>query len=94
MQFLIVAYDGKDTGAPGRRMAAREAHLAGARRRKAEGYTVAGGAILDDEGRMIGSAAIVDYPSRAELDAWLKTDPYVTGGVWVDIQVQPFRQAV
>ena len=43
---------------------------------------------------MIGSAAIVEYPSRAELDAWLASDPYVTGGVWVDIQVQPFRQAV
>ncbi len=94
MQFLVLAYDGKDAAAPARRLAAREAHLAGARRRKAEGRTVAGGAILDEEGRMIGSAAIVDYPSRAELNEWLKTDPYVTGGVWVDIQVQPFRQAV
>lgn len=94
MQFLVIAYDGKDAAAPARRLAAREAHLAGARRRKAEGRTVARGAILDEDGRMIGSAAIVDYPSRAELNEWLKNDPYVTGGVWVDIQVQPFRQAV
>lgn len=94
MQFLVIAYDGTDAEAAQRRQAAREAHLAGARRRKAEGRTVAGGAILDEAGRMIGSAAIVDYPSRDELDTWLRTDPYVTGGVWVNIQVQPFRQAV
>ena len=94
MQFLVIAYDGSDAAAPARRLAAREAHLAGARQRKAQGRTVAGGAILNDNGEMIGSAAIVEYPSRAELDAWLAPDPYVTGGVWVDIQVQPFRQAV
>jgi uncharacterized protein YciI len=94
MQFLVIAYDGKDAGASERRLAARDAHLAGARRRKAEGRTVAGGAILDDNGQMIGSAIIVNYPSRTELDEWLQSDPYVTGGVWVDIQVQPFRQAV
>lgn len=94
MQFLVIAYDGTDAAAPARRLAAREAHLAGARRRKAQGHTVAGGAILNDAGSMIGSAVIVEYPSRAELNEWLTTDPYVTGGVWVDIQVQPFRQAV
>lgn|GEM_PF-5809445 len=27
MQFMIIAYDGTDEGAPGRRMAAREEHL-------------------------------------------------------------------
>ena len=30
----------------------------------------------------------------AVLDTWLQTDPYVTGGVWVDIDVQPYRPAV
>lgn len=43
---------------------------------------------------MIGSAVIVDFPSRAELDDWLKNDPYVTGGVWQKIEVRPFRAAV
>jgi uncharacterized protein YciI len=42
---------------------------------------------------MIGSAAIAQFATRAELDAWLRTDPYVTGGVWQDIEVIPYRVA-
>ena len=38
---------------------------------------------------------VCEFPSRKELDEWLKMDPYVTGGVWqrIDIsraQVAPF----
>ncbi len=44
-----------------------------------------GGAILDDDGRMIGSATIVEFPDRAAVDAWLARDPYVTGKVWQKI---------
>ena len=42
---------------------------------------------------MICSACIVAFPSRAELDEWLRTDPYVTGYVWRRINVVPFRVA-
>lgn len=94
MQFLVTAYDGTDPEAPARRQAAREAHLAGARRLTREGRILVGGAILDDAGEMIGSCCVVDFPSRADVDAWLQTDPYVTGGVWQKIDVLPFRAAV
>jgi uncharacterized protein YciI len=93
MQFLIIAYDGTDEGAPGRRLAVREAHLANARRLAAEGRIIEGGAILDEEGRMIGSAVFADFPSRAALDDWLRSDPYVTGDVWRTIEVRPLRLA-
>ena len=53
-----------------------------------------GGAILDDDGRMVGSVALVDFPSREDLDRWLATDPYVTEGVWRHIEVRPFRVAL
>jgi uncharacterized protein YciI len=43
---------------------------------------------------MIGSAAIAEFASRAELDAWLARDPYVTQGVWQRIEIRPFRLAV
>jgi uncharacterized protein YciI len=33
----------------------------------------------------------VDFASREALDQWLKNDPYVIGGVWVDIEVKPIR---
>ncbi|MCU0554796.1 MAG: hypothetical protein MUF17_08555 [Syntrophales bacterium] len=34
---------------------------------------------------------VVDFPTRADVDAWLKTEPYVTGGVWKKIEVLPAR---
>ena len=37
---------------------------------------------------------MADFPSREELDAWLDHDPYVTGGVWQQVEVAPFRVAV
>jgi uncharacterized protein YciI len=94
MQFVVTAFDGTDEGALARRQAAREAHLKLAEGLTREGRILMGGAILDDAGRMIGSTLIVDFPSRAALDAWLKTDPYTTGGVWKTVEVRPFRVAV
>ncbi len=94
MQFMIVAYDGTDEGALNRRLAVRDSHIAGAIELKNKGNLIAGGAILDDAGRMIGSTTSVAFESRAELDAWLERDPYVTGDVWRDITITPIRLAV
>ena len=94
MQFMIVAYDGTDEGALNRRLAVRDLHIAGAIELKNKGNLIAGGAILDDAGRMIGSTTYVDFESRAELDAWLERDPYVTGDVWRDITITPIRLTV
>ncbi len=94
MQFLVVNWDGTDAGAPARRRAVREAHLEGARQRAESGMLICGGALLDDGGEMIGSACIVEVESRAELDEWLATDPYVTGNVWQKTEITPFRRAV
>jgi len=93
-QYVIIAYDGTDDAALDRRMAVRPAHLANVAPMVEAGSLKAGGAILDDAGRMIGSVSIADFPDRAALDHWLATDPYVTGGVWQKIEVQPFRLAV
>lgn len=91
MQFLVIGYDGTDDKATERRMAVREAHLAGVTKMKEEGKAVYGVAILNDREQMIGSALVVDMPTRADVDAWLKTEPYVTGGVWKKIEVLPAR---
>ncbi len=93
MQYLVIAWDGTDADALNRRLAAREAHLDGVKALKAEGKLLVGGAILDDEGKMIGSSVIVDFPSRADLDAWLQNDPYTKGNVWQRVEVRPFRAA-
>ena len=91
MQYLVIAYDGTDDKAPERRMAAREAHLAGIVKMKEEGKAIYGVAILNDREQMIGSALVVDFPTRAAVDAWLKTEPYVVGDVWRKIDSKPRR---
>lgn len=91
MEFLVIAYDGKDAGAKARRLNARPAHLDGIQVLRANGSFINGGAILDERGEMIGSTLYVDFPSREACDQWLKNDPYVTGGVWVDVEVKPIR---
>lgn len=91
MQFLVIGYDGKDEKATERRMAVREAHLAGVVRMKEEGIVLYGIAMLDDQERMVGSVMAMEFPSRAELDAWLKVEPYVVGNVWQKIDVYPAK---
>ncbi len=93
MQFLVLAHDGSDAEAPARRQMARADHLRGLRALKAAGNFIYGGALLDDQGAMIGSAIIFDFPDRAALDQALAQDPYVVGKVWQKIEVRPFRTA-
>ena len=91
MEYLVVAYDGKDPEAKDRRLAVRQAHLDGVKLMIKAGTFINGGAILDDSGEMIGSTLYVEFETRQELNHWLKEDPYVTGGVWVDVDVKPIR---
>ncbi len=93
-QYLVTAQDGTDSEAIARRMAARPAHMENIAPMVADGRLKAGGALLDDDGHMIGSVVIADFATRVDLDHWLATDPYITGGVWKTIDVKPFRLAV
>lgn len=93
MQFMVTAYDGSDADAPGRRLAARPAHLDRVKDAREAGNIIVGGAILDDDGQMIGSTIYVEFESRQALDDWLNQDPYVKGNVWQDITVTPIRLA-
>jgi len=92
MQFIVTAYDGKDADAVTRRLNARGEHLDGVKRLIKEGRHLFGAAILDDNGKMIGSIMVVDYPSQETLEnEWLKNEPYVTGNVWQDIDIKPCK---
>jgi uncharacterized protein YciI len=65
MQWLIIARDGKDDEAERRRLAARPAHLENAARLQAKGHLLVGGALIDHDGRMIGSACVAhSRPAR------------------------------
>ena len=94
MQFLVVARDGTDDEAIERRRRVRPTHLEAIAPLVEDGHVLVGGAILNDADEMIGSMLLVDFPDRAALDAWIEADPSVTGGVWNEIEVSPYRAAV
>jgi uncharacterized protein len=93
MQFILIAYDGTDPGAPNRRMSVRQEHLDKIAELKKGGEFLCGGAILNDEGKMIGSMILYEFPDRAALDERIRDEPYITKGVWKKIEIQPFRLA-
>ncbi len=84
MQFMIRALDGE--GRLARRMEVRPRHLEGME--KLRSHIVCAGGLLDGEGRMKGSVLILDFPSRADLDAYLASEPYVLEKVWEKIEVE------
>lgn len=91
MHYVIHAYDHPDN--LNHRMAVRPAHLDYVRGLKAKGRFLLGGALLDPEGRMIGSMLLLDLESNEQLQEYLRTDPYIVEGVWDKIDVKPFRPA-
>jgi uncharacterized protein len=93
MQFLLIAYDGKNPTALERRLRVRPAHIEKIGILKKNGEFIFGGAILDDKGKMIGSAIVYDFPDRATLDERLDEEPYITEGVWQKIEIMPFKLA-
>jgi uncharacterized protein YciI len=93
MQFLLVAFDGTDPEALERRMKARPEHLEKIAVLKKRGEFLLGGAILDENEKMIGSMIIYEFPDRVTLDESLKKEPYVVSGVWKRIEIRPYRLA-
>ncbi|WFF41744.1 hypothetical protein EVC62_09665 [Salinicola endophyticus] len=90
-QYAVVAHDYTDDDALDRRLANREAHLAGIRELARQGKFLSGGAFLDENGKMIGSNAHFQFEDRAALDAWLETEPYLTGRVWEHIEIREVK---
>lgn len=90
MQYVIIAYDYKDGGLE-RRLAVRDKHVKMGDEMKANGNYLMGAALLDDEGKMKGSVMIVDFPSRKEVDDYLKVEPYIVNKVWEKVEIIPCK---
>ena len=84
MQFLVKAYDEPDMLK--KRKKVRPRHLEGMK--KLGKQIICAGGLLDEEGRMKGSALVMEFPDRAALDAYLANEPYVDEGVWQKIEVE------
>jgi uncharacterized protein YciI len=94
MQFIVLAYDGVDENALARRMAAREAHLKLGKEMHDAGKWLYAAGILNDEGQMIGSMIVCDFPSRSEMQKqWLGREPYIAGKVWQKIDIRSAQTA-
>jgi uncharacterized protein YciI len=85
---MVIAYDGTDEQALERRLASRGIHLELAKEMFARKRWLYAAGILDDDGKMIGSMIVCDFPSRAALeDEWLNQEPYVIGNVWQRVEI-------
>jgi uncharacterized protein YciI len=93
MQFFLIAYDATDVEAPDRRMKSRAEHLEKIAHVKKAGQFLFGGAILDNNEKMIGSMIIYETTDRQELDELLFDEPYIYNKVWEKIEIRPFRMA-
>lgn len=89
MDFALICRDGP--GKVERRMAARAEHMAGLKSAKADGTIIDGGAMLDDEGNMVGSVVLCRFADRAALDAYLDREPYAREGIWGDVEIVEMR---
>jgi uncharacterized protein YciI len=87
MPFILIGRDGTDPDALSRRTAARPAHIAACDALAKAGQALLGFATVDGKGQMNGSVMVLDFKDRAALDAWLASEPYVTGKVWESIEV-------
>ncbi len=84
----MIGKDGTDADALGRRMAAREGHLAMAAEMKEKGRWLFAAAILTDDEKMAGSVIVCDFESKEALQTqWLDREPYVLGEVWKEITI-------
>ena len=84
MQFIIKAFD--SPGMLEKRMAVRPRHLEGMK--KLGKQIICAGGLLDDEGKMKGSALVLEFPDRTALDTYLQNEPYVVEGVWQKIEIE------
>ena len=92
-QYLITAFDGTDENAFERRMKVRPFHLEGAKKLKENGNFIIGGAMLNEEEKMIGSTMILQFENSSELQDWIDNEPYILEKVWQKFEVKPFRIA-
>ena len=81
---MIKAYDG--AGKLEKRMEVRPRHLEGMARLGA--HVICAGGLLDEEGKMKGSALIMEFADRSELEAYLADEPYVQEHVWEKIEIE------
>jgi hypothetical protein len=84
MLFVIIGRDGPN--GKSLRPGLRPAHLEHVRRYVPGGHIVLAGPLSDGAGSML----VVDFETIEDVDAMMKVDPYMMGGVFESVEVHPF----
>lgn len=98
MWYMILARDVESSQE--RRRVARPAHLARLETLRDAGRVLFAGPIpridAEDPGPAghAGSLVIARFASLAEARAWAADDPYMHGGVYAEVEVQPLRKVL
>lgn len=81
---MILGFDGPEGSA--RRKLHRSAHLARMDELDAEGRVILAGPLTDGAGSLI----VIEADSLAEVEAFIKDDPYVVHGIFERYEIHPF----
>ncbi len=98
MLYIIIGEDSKDSLS--KRAANREAHLERLHALKDQGRLVLAGpmpaidAVDPGPAGFTGSVIIAEFPSLAEAQRWADAEPYLSGGVYTQVTVQPFKKVL
>ena len=98
MLYAIIATDHKDSLPI--RQATREAHLKRIHQLRDQGRVILAGPhpAIDspDPGPngFTGSLMVLEFDSLEDAQQWVSEEPYLTAGVFADVQVKPFVQVV
>jgi uncharacterized protein YciI len=87
MLFAVIRHDHPNSLAL--RLAARPKHLEYLK--TVLDKIMYGGALLDHEGRQIGSMLIIDVVDKEAADAFADADPFVEANLFANSSVEPFR---
>lgn len=93
MAWVIIAFDGEDAGAPARRAAARERHLAVAEAWARDGRLALSLPLFRGGGGAGGSLVVLNVPDRAGVEEYLRAEPFAAEGVWQRQTIHPGRTA-
>lgn len=91
--MLYVAYCLDKPGHAPIRAENRPAHLEFLKKYPAQ-IVIAGPVLSDDGQQMVGSLFILEFENRAEVDGFLKNDPYAKAGLFASVDVRPWRKVI
>ncbi len=94
--FAVTCTDAPDSLA--KRLEVRPRHVERLKALHANGQIILAGPCpknpADNTAGFYGSLLVLDFPDRANLDAWLADEPYLLEGVYTHIDVKPFVQVL